>query len=142
MIKKHLVFLFFYDNEKLTIHYKTGDAYIQKDLNIENRRVNNEYIFSKMYITSLTKRGYEIDSITSPTQNITYQSNINRYYFLKVNNSIKYVNFENFFIRNETDLNSIEVFTVKYFANNDSKIYRKSISKGDILIGNVVVTED
>jgi hypothetical protein len=141
-ITTHLVFPFFYNNEKLTIHYKVGDDFIQKEFNVENRLISNEYIFSKMKVITVNKQGFRvvsgsgwaIDKGSNETGNI-------RYHFLKINDSVSFIDFENFFIHDEADLSAIEIITVRKL-NNDVEIYRTPISKAAILRGSVSVIEE
>ena len=78
--------------------------------------------------------GWAIDKGSNETGNI-------RYHFLKINDSVSFIDFENFFIHDESDLSAIEIITVRKL-NNDVEIYRTPISKAAILKGSVSVIEE
>lgn len=143
IIKKHLVFPYFYDNEELTIHYKVGNTLIEKNLNIENKRVKNLYMFSNMTLSITNKKGYRITTrSSSSSRNYNSQSSTRRYHFVRVNGEVKFLGNEDFFIHDDIDLSSAEVLSVKYLLSGEVEIYRKPITKEDISEGSVIVVEN
>jgi len=129
----HLVFPFFYNNSTLTIQYGQRT----RDLVIDSDRTRKEYIFTRFKtISEVSDPNYIDYRVTTESSN----SRKSRYHFLKINNSITYVGFENFFLHNDMDLNPTEIFTVKN-SRNAVQVIRTPIKAEDFENGEIIVME-
>ncbi|WP_103665884.1 hypothetical protein [Gracilimonas amylolytica] len=130
-IKTHLVFPNFYSTSRVKTHYHTDDTHIAKDLTIERKEINNDYLFSQLSVVFVTDSNYRA----------TEESGRGRYHFLRVNNSVTHVGYNNFYIHNDIDLASVELFTVIYKDGEVTDIYRVPITAGHMKQGVIEIYE-
>lgn len=141
-VKTYLIFPFIYKNEKLKIYYMSRDSLIHEDLNIMTKKELNEYTFSNMNIKNVNKSGYEVPTSTRPDRSTKSHSySTTRNHFLKVNDSIKHIGFEDFFIHNDINLNFIEVVSILIENDEKVEIYRTPLSKENISSGSIKIEE-
>lgn len=130
-ITAYLVFPSFYDKETISFHYLKVNQSFKEDFTIQRRRVNNQYIFSEIRVagTRTSGKGYRIITDSEPT--ISERA----YHFIKIKDSINFVGNEGFLIHEDIDLNTVQVFTVKYKPNEYIDIFKSNITKQEIKNG-------
>ncbi|MBO6793236.1 MAG: hypothetical protein JJ895_04960 [Balneolaceae bacterium] len=135
-IVSHLVYPHFYQNPKLKVFYLKGSNQSSKELTIESENSFNEYFFTRLYVASKIADGFDTIVVSSSE----YGAQRNRYHFLRINNSISFVEFEDFYLHNDMSLDSVEIITIKS-RRNRFEIIRTPITQEDLEIGDVVVVE-
>lgn len=152
-LKTHLVYPSFYDKNEMVVHYINGEVALKQDFQIENVSSRNHYYFSKIKVTSPRNRGYRIvvdsssrgfrilDDSNLEVQSDTHSTNYTEYHFVKIGNSIAYVGFKDFFIHDEIDFQTVEIFTVK-FQNNENVDIQKTPVTTQAIANGIISIED
>ena len=133
----HLVYPSLYKHDNLVARWDTGNSTIEREFEIERNVITNRYLFSKVEVSGENSRGYRI---LGNTTTVNYSPSKN-FHFIKIGNSLNYVGFEDFYIHDEIDLHSVELFTVRQNRDESIEILRTPITRENIRDGVIIVEE-
>lgn len=131
----HLVYPSFYENDKLVVRWIKDDATFESELDIEKNVMTNRYYFSKVTVEDSTP-GYRVLGNSTTIDN---SSAGNSYHFIQMGTYLDYVGLEEFFIHDDIDLQSVQIFTIRKNRDETFEIGKTPITEENIRNGVVRV---
>lgn len=139
-VTAYLVFPSFYDKEELSLHYINDNQTLKEGFTIQRNRVVNQYPFTKIRVAGIRTRGYRIITGSEPANLAENTASSGRsYHFIKMGNSINYVGYKEFLIHDDIDLETVEIFNVRYKDSENIEILKSPISRQNISDGLIEV---
>ncbi|WP_340104893.1 hypothetical protein [Rhodohalobacter sp. 8-1] len=131
----HLVYPSFYENDKLVVRWIKDDSIFESELDIEKNVMTNRYYFSKVKVEDSTP-GYRVLRNSATIDNSSAE---NSYHFIQLGTYLDYVGSEEFFIHDDIDLLSVQIFTIRKNRDETFEIGKTPITEENIRNGVIKV---